>query len=271
MYRTALGAFEQVSPNLLGGRAHARRRANGGLPHASCCRSRVPVFIAGTVLAFARALGEFGATLMIAGNIPGRTQTMPVAIFFAAEAGDLYRAMLWVALTAGAVACVHCGAALLGHAATPPAWPATVLNPSPPRRWQSARRPARRAHGRHPQTARRLHARRRFSNRGRALGLLGASGSGKSMTLRCIAGLETPDEGRIVLNGRVLFDSKAGISLSPAERRIGIVFQDHALFPHLTVRQNIAFGLRPRRRPRPRRRGVGAPGPYRAVSRPLPR
>ncbi len=83
-----------------------------------------------------------------------------------------------------------------------------------------------------------------FTARGGALGLLGSSGSGKSMTLRSIAGLEIPDSGRIVLNGRVLFDSKARIYLPPAARRIGMVFQDYALFPHLTARENIAFGLR---------------------------
>jgi molybdate transport system permease protein len=75
------------------------------------------------------------------------------------------------------------------------------------------------------------------------LGLLGASGSGKSMTLRCIAGLESPTQGKIVLNGRVLFDSKRGINIPSRRRRVGFVFQNYALFPHLTVAQNIGFGL----------------------------
>jgi len=73
--------------------------------------------------------------------------------------------------------------------------------------------------------------------------LLGASGSGKSMTLRCIAGVEKPDEGRIVLDGRVLFDAKAKIDLPPQKRRIGYLFQRYALFPNMTVLQNIAAGL----------------------------
>lgn len=81
-----------------------------------------------------------------------------------------------------------------------------------------------------------------FEAYGGALGILGASGSGKSMTLRCIAGIETPDFGRIALNNRVLFDSEKGINVPPADRRIGILFQDYALFPHLTVSENIAFG-----------------------------
>nr|MCR5662359.1 ATP-binding cassette domain-containing protein [bacterium] len=74
--------------------------------------------------------------------------------------------------------------------------------------------------------------------------LLGASGSGKSMTLKCIAGIERPDEGRIVLNGRVLFDSEKAIDLSPQNRHVGYLFQQYALFPHMTVSQNIAAGIR---------------------------
>lgn len=76
------------------------------------------------------------------------------------------------------------------------------------------------------------------------LGLLGASGSGKSMTLRCIAGLIKPDRGRIVLNNKVLYDSQQGIDIPARERNIGFIFQQYALFPHLNVWENIAFGLR---------------------------
>ena len=75
------------------------------------------------------------------------------------------------------------------------------------------------------------------------LALLGPSGCGKSMTLKCIAGIATPDEGRIVLNGRVLFDSEAGVNLRPQERRVGYLFQSYALFPNMTVEQNIAVGV----------------------------
>ena len=60
-----------------------------------------------------------------------------------------------------------------------------------------------------------------FEGSSAAIGLLGASGSGKSMTLRCIAGIETPDKGRIVINGKTVFDSEAGIDLKPQKRRIG--------------------------------------------------
>lgn len=82
-----------------------------------------------------------------------------------------------------------------------------------------------------------------FSTGKETLGILGASGSGKSMTLRCIAGLVTPDKGKIVLNGRVLFDSDKGINLPAKKRNVGYLFQDYALFPNMTVAQNIAFGL----------------------------
>lgn len=82
-----------------------------------------------------------------------------------------------------------------------------------------------------------------FTLDGEILSVLGPSGCGKSMTLQCISGLLKPDEGRIVLNGRALFDSEKGINLPPQERRIGFVFQNYSLFPHLTVYQNIAFGI----------------------------
>lgn len=76
------------------------------------------------------------------------------------------------------------------------------------------------------------------------LALLGASGCGKSMTLKCIAGIVTPDRGRIVLNGRVLFDSEKKTDLTPQQRRVGYLFQQYALFPNMTVEQNILCGIR---------------------------
>lgn len=79
---------------------------------------------------------------------------------------------------------------------------------------------------------------------GETLALLGASGCGKSMTLKCIAGIERPDKGRIVLDGEVLFDSAADVNLPPQRRRIGYLFQNYALFPHMTAAQNIAAGAR---------------------------
>lgn len=74
-------------------------------------------------------------------------------------------------------------------------------------------------------------------------GILGASGCGKSMTLKCIAGIETPDRGKIVLNGRVLFDSGKKINLRVQDRHVGYLFQNYALFPNMTVEKNIAAGF----------------------------
>jgi molybdate transport system ATP-binding protein len=84
----------------------------------------------------------------------------------------------------------------------------------------------------------------RFASEARHLALFGPSGAGKTLTLKMIAGIATPDTGRIVLGGRTLYDAQSGVHLRPQARRLGYVFQDYALFPHLTVRQNIAFGLR---------------------------
>ncbi len=83
-----------------------------------------------------------------------------------------------------------------------------------------------------------------FETNNEYLGILGASGSGKSMTLKCIAGIETPDEGYIELNGRVLFDSEKKINLRPQDRNIGYLFQNYALFPNMNVEENIGAGLR---------------------------
>jgi molybdate transport system permease protein len=100
MYITARAALEQVDPHVLQaartlGASEARIFREVGLPLAW------PGVLAGTILSFARALGEFGATLMLAGNIPGRTETIPIAIYFAVEADEIQRAMAWCAVDVG--------------------------------------------------------------------------------------------------------------------------------------------------------------------------
>lgn len=75
------------------------------------------------------------------------------------------------------------------------------------------------------------------------MGVLGASGCGKSVTLRCIAGVITPDRGRIALDGKCLFDSEKKVNLPPQKRQVGLLFQHYALFPHMTLRQNLTAGL----------------------------
>ena len=82
----------------------------------------------------------------------------------------------------------------------------------------------------------------RFEAGNETLALLGASGCGKSLTLRCIAGIERPDRGRIVVDGKTLFDSEKHINLPPQQRHVGLMFQNYALFPNMTVEQNIRCG-----------------------------
>ena len=82
-----------------------------------------------------------------------------------------------------------------------------------------------------------------FSAGSETLGLLGASGCGKTLTMRSIAGIETPDEGRIVVNDVVFFDSERGINLTPQERKTALLFQNYMLFPNLTVEENVAAGI----------------------------
>ena len=87
-----------------------------------------------------------------------------------------------------------------------------------------------------------------FHSDSRRIGILGASGCGKSLTLKSIAGIERPDEGRIVINGKALFDSSERMNLKPQLRKVGYLFQNYALFPTMTVEQNIAAGLTGKRR-----------------------
>ena len=82
-----------------------------------------------------------------------------------------------------------------------------------------------------------------FESEGRSLVLFGPSGSGKTLTLRALAGLMKPDSGRIELDGRTLFDAATGLDVPARERGVGLMFQDYALFPHMTVCQNVGFGL----------------------------
>ena len=95
MYRTTRAAFEQIDNNMILA-ARTLGLSEWRIFYKIAIPLALPGIIAGTVLAFARALGEFGATLMVAGNIPGKTQTMPLAIFFAVESGDMDKAILWV-------------------------------------------------------------------------------------------------------------------------------------------------------------------------------
>ena len=82
-----------------------------------------------------------------------------------------------------------------------------------------------------------------FKSEKKRIGILGASGCGKSLTLKSIAGIERPDTGRIVIDGNTLFDSEKKIFLKPQKRKVGYLFQNYALFPNMTVEQNIGIGF----------------------------
>ncbi|MEO0536095.1 MAG: molybdate ABC transporter permease subunit [Cyanobacteria bacterium P01_A01_bin.123] len=330
MYKTVLGAFEQIDLTLV-----SSARTLGASEWRIFWQVLLPLawpgVLAGTILAFARALGEFGATLMVGGSIPGVTQTIPIAIFFAAEAGRMTVALAWVLLMVAVSLAVITG---IGYGNRPRSqtkvnpniltkqgfnrvyfgkfirqqfWhfptglarrqpdlsgpftgvdrasssasmdsdkvPALVGTPNADKPspvagmdWQPIYQggveysthsslettPLTRSI-QNPSAAELVvqiekqvpgfHLKTQFRTLHEPLGLLGASGSGKSMTLRCVAGLETPSQGRIVLNGRVLFDSQTGVNVPSRDRKVGLVFQNYALFPHLTVAQNIAFGM----------------------------
>lgn len=265
MYKTALGAFQQIDQNLI-----YAARTLGVSEGTIFWRIAFPLawqgILSGTILAFARALGEFGATLMLAGNIPGQTQTVPLAIFFAAEGGKMEQALIWVLALVGVSLAVVVSLNNLSNQQR-------VIRE---RRFTSLRlaklilayeslsqrvRRYFRSHISLPRSELRQTSPAflemdifnqnpgftlsvGFTADNKPLGILGGSGSGKSMTLRCVAGLLTPTAGRIILNGRVLFDSEKGINLPTRNRRIGFLFQNYALFPHMSVRENIAFGLK---------------------------
>ena len=255
MYKTALGAFKQIDRNLF-----ACARTLGATENRIFWQIMLPLaqpgLIAGTLLAFARALGEFGATLMLAGSIPGKTETIPIAIFFAAEGGQMDRALwlviIMLAISLGVITAVNYGTENKINRKSKPRrdvpWNVSTL------KWNLSAKHQKPIDYPVPKAKIELIVDIQkqlpgflldisFLTDQTPLGLLGASGAGKSLILRCIAGLDTPDKGRIILNGKVLFDSDKGINLPPRDRACGILFQNYALFPHLTIAENIAFGM----------------------------
>ncbi|MEM8677672.1 MAG: molybdate ABC transporter permease subunit [Cyanobacteria bacterium P01_G01_bin.67] len=264
MYKTALGAFKQIDANLF-----ACARTLGATESIIFWQIMLPLakpgLIAGTLLAFARALGEFGATLMLAGSIPGKTETIPIAIFFAAEGGAMDRALLLViimlAISLGVITAVNYWTESAEGRRQKAEGRGDIFDsigkfvaifidrksrignnqqnsidyPVPQAKIELIVDIQKQLPGFFLDVA--------FNTDQTPLGLLGGSGAGKSLILRCIAGLDTPDKGHIILNGKVLFDSAKGINLPPRDRACGVLFQNYALFPHLTIAANIAFGM----------------------------
>jgi molybdate ABC transporter permease protein len=274
MYKTTLGAFEQIDPHLLGvarslGASEIRVFRRVLLPLA------LPGILAGTTLAFARALGEFGATLMLAGNIPGETQTIPMAIYFAVESGAIAEAWFWaiviLAISLSGITLVHVWqhdhsrGSHADHLSFKPLnpvkthqglgaipWGSSNLDSSnldssnlDSSNLDSSKLSAIALTVKLQKTLPGFELNVAFESGDLPWGILGGSGAGKSMILRCLAGLETPDRGQIILNGRTLFDSDRGINLPSRDRNIGFLVQNYALFPHLTVAENIAFSWPP--------------------------
>jgi molybdate transport system permease protein len=255
MYKTAQAAFEQIDPNLI-----RAAKTFGASELQIFWQITLPLafrgILAGTMLAFARGLGEFGATLMLAGNIPQQTTTMPIAIYAAVEAGANQEAWLWTAM----ILIISFSAIAIAQ---------IFVN----------RRESRLGIINNINNINNINIiKNEFKDRNdlnhhrlvidiekelcdfslqvclhgnsfddldddRYIAVLGASGAGKSIFLRCLAGMEKPDRGIIKINGKILFDSKTGIDLASGDRSIGFLFQNYALFPHLTAAQNIAFGL----------------------------
>ena len=262
MYRSGRAAFEQIDPALM-----SAARTLGASEWKVFWRVAVPLatpgVLSGALLSFARALGEFGATLMVAGNIPGKTQTLPMAVYFAVEGGDWRTATVWSGVT-GAIAL---GTVLLANNVGQRSrqrkknvLPAVEFERSDfwqqvfqSRFWQQdfRQQAANEQNSSQPLTLQVNIVKRlpsftlsvRFETTDELVGVLGASGAGKSLLLRCLTGIETPDAGRIVLGDRVLFDSERQINVPIRDRKIALLFQSYALFPHLSALENVAFGL----------------------------
>ena len=273
LYRTARGAFESFDPSL---RDAARSLGLGDLYifwriQLPCCKQGI---LAGAVLAFARALGEYGTTSMVAGYTPGRTATISTTVYQFWRTGNDALAMRWALLNAAVSFAVLTAINLLerrqGDKRRPPAEQeagaediGNIGNIKTGKENSLSDKPSnfpveRQRDAVFPTLT--VDIEKRLGNfqlrtafqtdlrPGGVHALLGASGSGKSLTLRCIAGVERPDRGRIVLDGRTLFDSEAGINVPPRDRRVGLLFQHYALFPNMTVEGNLLAAIRGRNR-----------------------
>lgn len=208
MYRTVRGAFEAFDETL----AYAGQTL--GLSNTYIfwhirmpyCRQGV---LAGAVLAFARALGEYGATSMIAGYTPGKTATVSTTVYQLWQINNDELALKWVMVNVGISAIILLVVNMLEKKSL------------------SGGRPGKEAVRMSllVDIEKRLGnfmLRSKFEASSGTMALLGASGCGKSVTLRCIAGIMTPDSGRIVLDGETLFDSEKHIDLTPQQRRVAL-------------------------------------------------
>ena len=234
MYRSARGALEQIDDDLIFA-ARTLGMSEWCIFFKVMIPNALPGIISGGVLAFARGLGEFGATAMIAGNIPGRTRTLPLAVYSEVAAGNMDAAYQYVLVIV--VICFAIVAAMNIY---------LIME-------KKSRKPKERFMSLEVKIKKKL---KEFTLESElhvetgCTGLMGPSGSGKSITLKCIAGVQTADSGRIILDGRVLYDSEKKINLSPQKRKIGYLFQGYALFPNMTIEENIKTGLKAKKLPK---------------------
>ena len=239
MYRTARGAFESFDESLADAARTLGRSERWIFWHVKMpyCQQGI---VAGAVLAFARALGEYGATAI---NLRLHARLHRHRFHHGLPAVAHRRRRRRPGVGHGEPGHQRRGAA--GHELVR----AEEQGRRAPRRQALARERG----GWGPMSLS-VDIRRHLAgfdldvsfevaDARETLALLGPSGCGKSMTLKCVAGIVTPDEGRIVLNDRVLFDSAAGVNLRPQERRVGYLFQSYALFPNMTVEQNVGVGV----------------------------
>ena len=214
--RTAIASFEVVDPTL-----PAAARTLGARPGRVFLRVMLPLarggLGAGAALAFARGLGEFGATIMFAGSLQGVTQTLSLAIY------EQFDIDFDVALAISALLIVLSAV------------------DSPLR--QAPDPMALRLRFSHPLRSFRASADLTVE-RGETVALVGPSGAGKTTVLRVVAGLLRPEEGVVTLDESVLLDTHRRIDVAPEHRRVGYLFQEYALFPHLDVWRNVRFGAR---------------------------
>lgn len=216
--------------------------------------------IAGMLLAFTRSLGEFGATIIFAGNIPGQTQTLPLAIYSLDQAGTtqsewMAQKLVWWMIL------LSLFATGLSRLLQRPTHHKPLKNKehlenqkltTTPKesffvapKASSDLRP--REHFLQVECTYRHTAfslRTKWETKAGITALCGPSGSGKTTTLHCIAGLYTPQSGHIQHNDLVFLDTHNTIDIPPEQRRIGMVFQEDRLFPHLTVQKNLLFGYK---------------------------
>ena len=215
--RTAISAFEAVDPTLL-----AASRTLGAGPARTFGRVALPLAAgglgAGAALAFARGLGEFGATIMFAGSLQGVTQTLSLAIY------QQFDVDFDGALAISAALVLVSAALLLLVKLRLPMASLQLEHPPSPSRVPPRGEPRGSAAG--------------------TLALVGPSGAGKTTVLRVVAGLLRPERGAVALDEEVWLDTSRGVDLPPERRSVGLVFQEYALFPHMTVRANVGYGAR---------------------------